>query len=151
MHLDEVIQRVWRYTWRQWWRECVDALRSNEVHRYILSITVQWNGEACRQTANHQHSAAPCMATKGNVCGSAVLAWGALKRGERIWMDTWPPWTTQIAWIYEAWQQCIRPRAGQDRVCISYNEMMSIYPGVSKIYTACRWVHLCYSSIPICV
>jgi len=27
--------------------------------------------------------------------------------------------------------------AGQDRGCISYNEM-SIYPGVSEIYTACR-------------
>jgi len=27
--------------------------------------------------------------------------------------------------------------SGQDRVCISYNEM-SIYPGVSAIYTACR-------------
>jgi hypothetical protein len=36
-----------------------------------------------------------------------------------------------------AWQECVRPRARKDRVCISYNEM-SIYPGVSKIYTACR-------------
>jgi len=30
-------------------------------------------------------------------------------------------------------------QAGQDRVCISYNEMMSIYPGDYEIYTACRW------------
>jgi hypothetical protein len=35
-------------------------------------------------------------------------------------------------------QECMRPRAGEDGVCISYNEMMSIYPGVSKKYTACR-------------
>jgi len=47
--------------------------------------------------------------------------------------------STQIAWIYEARQECMRPRAGQDRVCILYNEMMSIYPGVSEIYTSCRW------------
>ena len=30
-----------------------------------------------------------------------------------------------------AWQEYMRRRAGKDRVCISYNEMMSIYPGVS--------------------
>ena len=34
----------------------------------------------------------------------------------------------------KAWQECVRPRAGKDRVCISYNAMMSIYPGVSQIY-----------------
>jgi len=39
--------------------------------------------------------------------------------------------------------------AGQDRVFISYNEM-SIYPGVSELYTACRWVHLRYSCISEC-
>jgi len=36
-----------------------------------------------------------------------------------------------------AWQECMGPRAGKDRVCISYNEMMSIYPGVCQIYTPC--------------
>jgi len=40
--------------------------------------------------------------------------------------------------------------AGQHRVCISYNEL-SIYPGVSEIYTACRWVHLRYSCISECI
>jgi len=40
--------------------------------------------------------------------------------------------------------------AGQDRVCISYNEM-SLYPGVSEIYTACRWVHLRYSCSSECI
>jgi len=54
--------------------------------------------------------------------------------GERIWRDSQAWWTTQIAWIYEARQECMRPRAGKDRVCISYNEMMSIYPRVPKIY-----------------
>jgi hypothetical protein len=33
-------------------------------------------------------------------------------------------------------QGCVRPRSGKRRVCISYNAMMSIYPGVSEIYTA---------------
>jgi hypothetical protein len=35
-------------------------------------------------------------------------------------------------------QECVRPRAGKDRLCISYNEMMSIYPGVFQIYTPCH-------------
>jgi len=36
-----------------------------------------------------------------------------------------------------AWQWRVGQRAGKDRVCISYNVMMSIYPGVSQIYTPC--------------
>jgi len=37
-----------------------------------------------------------------------------------------------------AWQEYMRQRAGRDRVCISYNEMMSIHPGIFEIYTSCR-------------
>jgi hypothetical protein len=48
-------------------------------------------------------------------------------------------------------QECMSPRVGKDTVCISYNEMMSIYPGVSKIYTACGCVHLLYPCIVACV
>jgi len=92
-------------------------------------------------------------------------AYLSLLDGDRIWRNTRPWWTThiawiyerlarvredpQIAWIYEARQECMRRRAGKDRVCISYNEMMSIYLGVSQIYTACRWVHLHYPSISV--
>jgi hypothetical protein len=43
----------------------------------------------------------------------------------------------------KAWQECVGSRAGKDRVYISlYDEMMSIYPGVSQIYTPRRSVHL---------
>jgi len=38
----------------------------------------------------------------------------------------------------KARQECVRPRAGKDRVCILYNAVMSIYPGVSQIYTPRR-------------
>jgi len=41
----------------------------------------------------------------------------------------------------KAWQECVRPRAGRDTVCILNNAMMSMYSGVSQIYTPCRWVH----------
>jgi len=41
--------------------------------------------------------------------------------------------------------------ACQDRVCISYNEMMSIDPGVSEIYTACRWFHPRFYCISKCI
>jgi len=30
------------------------------------------------------------------------------------------------------WEECVRPRAGKDQVWISYNVMMSIYPGSPK-------------------
>jgi len=72
-----------------------------------------------------------------------------LEEGKRIWRNTQPWWPTQIAWIYEhlarvhekphkgcgsikAWQESVAQRAGKDRVCISYNAMMSIYPGFPK-------------------
>jgi len=42
-----------------------------------------------------------------------------------------------------AWQGCVGPRAEKERVCISYNAMMSIYPVVSQKHPPCRWVHLC--------
>jgi len=51
----------------------------------------------------------------------------------------------------KALQQWMRPRAGKDRVSISYNKMMSIYSGVSQIYTACHWVHLSFPRIPVCI
>jgi len=51
----------------------------------------------------------------------------------------------------KARQECMRPLAGKDRMCIWYNEMKSIYPGVFQIYTACRWVHLHFSCISVCI
>jgi len=50
-----------------------------------------------------------------------------------------------------AWQECMRPKTGKDTVCISYNGMMSIYPRVSWIYTACHWVHLHYPCISVSI
>jgi hypothetical protein len=41
----------------------------------------------------------------------------------------------------------MRLRAGKNKVCILYNEMMSIYPRVSQMYTACHQVHLRYLCI----
>jgi len=60
--------------------------------------------------------------------------------------------TTQMVWIYESsatvcdktpklcesmktQQEYVRPRAGKDRVGISYNAMMSIHFSISKIST----------------
>jgi hypothetical protein len=41
-------------------------------------------------------------------------------------------------------------QAEQDRFCISFNEMF-LYPGVSKINTSYRWVHLRFSCISKCI
>jgi len=49
----------------------------------------------------------------------------------------------------KARQECVGPRAGKDRLCISYNEMMSIYPGVSQMYTPRCLVHLRYPCISV--
>ena len=38
----------------------------------------------------------------------------------------------------KARQGCVRPRSGKERVRISYNAMMSIFPGISQIYTRCH-------------
>jgi len=65
--------------------------------------------------------------------------------GKSVWGSA------QTKWIYDAWQECMRPRAGKDWVGISYNERMPIYPGVSKIHIACRWVHLRYPCISKCI
>jgi len=47
----------------------------------------------------------------------------------------------------KARQECVGPRAVKDTVCILlFDEMMSIYPGVSQIYTPC-----CDSEMKICV
>jgi len=40
----------------------------------------------------------------------------------------------------KAWQDWMGPRAGKHRLCMSYNEMMSTYCGVSQIYTHCSLV-----------
>ena len=72
----------------------------------------------------------------------------------------------QTAWIYECFArlreqphklrrsvktrtESMGPRAGKDRGCISYNEMMFIYPGVCQKYTPCRSVRLWYFCILI--
>jgi len=47
----------------------------------------------------------------------------------------------------KAQQPCMGTRAGKDRVCILYNDMMSIYPRVCQRYTSCCSVHLRYPCI----
>jgi hypothetical protein len=68
-----------------------------------------------------------------------------------IWTDTRPWCTKHIAWMYERSARVHETRAGKYRVCVSYNEMMSIYPRVFQIYSPCRWVHLRYPCISVCV
>jgi len=74
--------------------------------------------------------------------------------------------TTHIAWIYgnsarvheephvlhqsrKARQECVEPRAVNDRQFISYTKMMSVYPRVSEIYTPHCSVYLEYLTISI--
>jgi len=72
------------------------------VHIQVHSITVCWNGEARRQKAQHQHSAAPCMVSEGNSWQRSFVARGVSEESDRISRDTWPRWATQIVWIYES-------------------------------------------------
>jgi len=52
--------------------------------------------------------------------------------------------TPQIVCIYASAAGDHRPRAGNDRWCISCAGMMSISPGVSEIYNYCFSIHLRY-------
>ena len=105
------------------------------------------------------------MSSESNCYEIVVLPNGGYEEGERIWVDTWPWWTKQMAWICEslaeireephklrrymkARQECVRPRA---RVCISYNAVMSIYIRVSEISIPCPWVHCRYPSVSKCM
>jgi len=91
----------------------------------------------------------------------AVMAWQAKDECGIVWAGYWLWGITQWVLIYQglAWvcgepltlhgsmkahQQCVGPRTENDRVCISDNEMMSIYPGLSQIYTPHHSVHHCY-------
>jgi len=71
------------------------------VYLWGHKIMVRWNGGARRQTAHHNHSAAPCMPVRGNSWGRVVLARGMLDEIDRIQEDTLVWWTTQIAWTNE--------------------------------------------------
>jgi len=51
----------------------------------------------------------------------------------------------------KAQQDSMGPGAGKDSVCISHNVMMSIYPGVCKIYPPCCWDDLHYPCISVCM
>jgi len=68
-------------------------------------------------------------------------------------MKKFPAMMNHTNWVYvwnlgkHAWNQ----ELGKIE-CISYNQMVSIYPGVFQIYTSsCRWVHLRYPCIPVCI
>jgi hypothetical protein len=81
----------------------------------------------------------------------AHLAWHpkGIREKERFWFEERRMRVRGCGWIpshdephklrgsMKARQGCMRPRAGKDRVCISYNEM-SIYSEVFQIYTSCR-------------
>jgi len=143
----------------RWWAPsaCQNSIDHNVV-----------NGGAGWQTAHHQRSTAPRIASEGNGWECSILARGAKGEGETIWRDTRPWWTTGIAWISKCLareceepqtlrgsmkprQECMTPRAATDRVCISYNAMISIYHRVSKIYTPCHWVYLRYPHLSGCI
>jgi hypothetical protein len=112
---------------------------------------VRENRRARGQTAQHQHCAAPRMASKGTLdegwfwlkeCRKSVRGYeGVLGHGE----------SSKLRDSINASQECMRPRAGTDRVCISYNEMMSDYPGVSHIYTPRLSVDFHDSCSSVCI
>jgi len=116
------------------------------VHPYVHSIMVWWKSGARRQTAHHHHSTAPRMPKK-----------------EPFWLEERRKRVRGYDGILghdephkmrgsmEAWQGCVGPRSGNERVCIAYNAMMSIYPGVSQVYTPCHRVRLRYPCISVCI
>jgi len=95
---------------------------------------VWWNGGARRQTAHHQRSATPHMVSKGNSWQRADLARRVLEEGERTSRDTQPWWTAQIAWIYEARQECMTACAGKHSVYFVWWDDVYLPRGLPNAY-----------------
>jgi len=136
-----------------------EYLQSNLItpSECISKFTRLWCSRDRRQTPHHQRWATPRMTFERISLERVVLARGVWKEGECMSRDNRTWWTTQNGWLYQcfttvhedphqfrgstkAWQECMGLSAGNDSVCISYNEMMFIHPEVSHIYTACCWV-----------
>jgi hypothetical protein len=121
------------------------------VHLYFHTISGWWHHATRTQTARQDYSATHPMVSQRTLWARAVIInrcrkWGRLQK--RI------PGHDELQKLHpssKARHVCSGRRAGNDRVYILYNEMMSMYPRSSQIYTACRWVHLGYPCIAIYV
>jgi len=108
----------------EWWPPSV---RPNSVdhgigvHLKTRSITLWWNAGASRPSSHHYHSAAPRMASEENSWKTAFLAPGAYEECGRIWTDSRHDEPHELLGSIKPWLECMRRRAGKDRVCIAYN------------------------------
>jgi hypothetical protein len=82
---------------------------------------------------------------------------------ERFWLEEHRKWVRRYQMVssdegphhlrgsMKTHHKCMSQGAGKDRVCISYDAMMCIYPAVSQIHTLWCWVYLHYASIYVCI
>ena len=127
--------------------------RSTMALECISKFTWSWCGEALELEGRQ-----PIIKTPPHV------AWHpkGIREKERFWLEVRRERVTGCEWLpshdephklhgsMKDRQECMRPRAGKDRVCISYNEM-SIYSGVFQINTSCHWVHHRYLCVSVCI
>jgi len=67
------------------------------VYLYVQSIALWRHSRTRMQTRYNWYHVAPCPVSKCNPWQRAILADAALGEGERIWCNTQPWWTKQIA------------------------------------------------------
>jgi len=110
----------------------------NMVSMYLSKLTQSWCGEMDKlDGSKHMINTLPHLSRYPN--GIGQKEWLLLKVcNERVrgcYAVLCCDEQHRLHGLMKPRQECKWPRAVKDRVCISYNEMMSIYPMVIQIYT----------------
>jgi len=125
--------------------DCLPLLASLQVHLQTRSITA--SNCVSKLARSRTPSASPKSLNHGfqvhlQTCSIVASKWISKLPRSR-------PQSVSLSSLNRHFQAHLE--AGQVRLCISYNEMMFIYPGVAEIYAACRSDHLRYSCISECI
>jgi len=128
-------------------RSHAPSAHNENLHVCLLTGSITASEVMSEFTWSGHRSASPILLYHG------LVKWRIVKaESENMWLTTWPSATTQIVWIYEGLarvceeppklqesmkvrQEGAGPNTGNDIVHILlYDEMMSIYAGISQIY-----------------
>jgi len=102
MHLEAIIERVWRYTWRGWSSELRDALRDYDwasVEMHLDAVIMRtWRPELCE--FGDTHGSRNCVHLE-------MLSKAMIKQ---VWWYTWTPWLCELGGLIKrVWRYtCMR-------------------------------------------
>jgi len=123
-------------------------LQTCSITAYNCISTLAWLQAAPVSPTSLDHSFQMHLHTRWIAVSRAAP--NSLNHGLQVDLQTRSITALECIHQFTSWWFQVHLQAGQDRVCISYNEM-SIYPGVSEIYSACRCVRHRYSCLSECI